>query len=198
MSLDIGNLAGAITQGASALSDPKSLKSFLKTINKFGVQVNNNFEVHFSALDTVVFYVQSVSTPGINYATTEIYYNGQIVNVPVNFDYEREITLTVINDGQGYIYATLMNFFIQEGMSINVNSGYTMVIKALNGDSKYKGGIITLTGVRITNVSGLEFSHSGADVQTFTVSLQCAYFTFTPGALGTVANVVGAVNSLIS
>lgn len=198
MSLEIGNLIGAITHGESAASSPKGLKSFLKTINKFGIQVGNNFEVHFSALDSVIFYVQSITAPGMQFKTTEVNYNGQVVEIPIMYDFEHEVTLTIINDGQGYIYSTLVNFFIKEGASDLADSGYTMVIKALNGDSKYSGGVITLNGVRVSSISGLEFGHSNNDIQTFTLSLKCAHFTFSPGALGKTSNVIGVINSLIN
>jgi hypothetical protein len=51
------------------------------------------------------------------------------------------------------------------------NSGYTVTIKALTGDKKhYKGAFITLAGVRLESVSGLDWAHDDNQLQTFTVS----------------------------
>lgn len=198
MALEIGGLVGAVTQATTAAANEKSLKNFLQTANKLGFQVNNNFEVNFSGISEVAFYVQSISIPAINLTTTDLYYAGQRVEIPVNYDWDHDFSITVINDAQGYLYSAIVNFFATQASSQMANSGYTMTVKALTGDDKYKGTLYTLYGVRIQSVSSLDYSYSGGEVSTFTVSCKCTYFTVTPGALGTVANILGAVNSLIN
>lgn len=77
-------------------------------------------------------------------------------------------------------------------------SGYTMSIKALTGDKKYKGMLLTLEHVRIESASGLSFGYADNDISTFELNCRLIGWTATPGALGTVANLAGAVNSLVS
>jgi len=78
------------------------------------------------------------------------------------------------------------------------NSGYTMTIKALTGDEKhYAGSLITLNGVRIENLGGLDFGYDQNDIQTFTISGKLIDFTYTPGAASTAAGILGAANSLL-
>jgi len=60
MALEIGNILGAAANLTTALSKEKGFKSFLKTVNSFGIQVKNNFEVNFSGLEDVTFFVQSI------------------------------------------------------------------------------------------------------------------------------------------
>jgi len=73
-----------------------------------------------------------------------------------------------------------------------------MTIKCLSGDEKhYKGALVTLRGVRLDTVSGLSFNYDGANISTFTVNYKYIDFSYTPGALGKVAGVAGAINSLI-
>jgi len=143
-------------------------------------------------------YVSSVSIPGMELKTTEISYDGKKVEIPVNYDWQHDFTMTVINDAQGYIYPAVTNFFMSEATSDMVSSGYTMTVKALTGDKNYKGTLYTLYGVRIVNVGNLQYGFDMNEKSTFDLTLKCAYFTSTPGALGTAANVIGAVNSLIS
>lgn len=61
MAFDIGNLLGAASNLNSAFGKEKSLKSFLKTVDDFGIQVNNNFEVTLYGLNDITFFVQDVS-----------------------------------------------------------------------------------------------------------------------------------------
>ena len=79
-----------------------------------------------------------------------------------------------------------------------MNNGVTMTIKCLTGDSKYKGAVVTLNMVRFEKLDGLNFDYSGGDVSKFNISFEYLDFTFTPGALGKAAGVLGAVKSLVT
>jgi hypothetical protein len=57
--------------------------------------------------------------------------------------------------------------------------------------------LVTLRSVRLESVSGLQFSYNGTDISTFTVNFKYIDFSYTPGALGKVAGIAGAINSLI-
>ena len=65
MALELGNLLGAAASLTTAFGEEKSLKSFLKTMDNFGIQVTNNFEVNLFGLNDITFFVQSVSFGGI-------------------------------------------------------------------------------------------------------------------------------------
>ena len=56
------------------------------------------------------------------------------------------------------------------GSSTLVNTGYTMTIKCLTGDDKYKGSLITLNNVIFEKVEGLQFGYSNNDISKFNVS----------------------------
>ena len=56
------------------------------------------------------------------------------------------------------------------GSSTLVNTGYTMTIKCLSGDDKYKGSLITLNNVIFEKVNGLQFGYSNNDISKFNVS----------------------------
>jgi hypothetical protein len=57
MAIELGNLLGAAANLTTALSKEKSLKTFLKNVDKFGIQVTNNFEVNFSGISDATFFV---------------------------------------------------------------------------------------------------------------------------------------------
>ena len=153
MALALGNLLGAVANATTAVAHEKTLKSFLTNINDFGVQVKNNFEVNFSGLSDLTFFITNISVPGIKQNTTPLSYDGRVVDIPINFDFDHEFSMTVRNDAQGYIYSALHNFMMENTGRILANSGYTITIKALTGDTKhYKGALVTLAGVRLTSV----------------------------------------------
>lgn len=127
-----------------------------------------------------------------------MYYNGRKVEIPINYDYSHEFSMTVLNDAQGYIYSAVTNFLMSDAANYLAKSGYTMSIKALTGDKKYKGMLLTLEHVRIESASGLSFGYADNDISTFELNCRLIGWTATPGALGTVANLAGAVNSLVS
>lgn len=198
MALQLGNLLGAAANLTTALSKDKSLKAFLKNVDSFGIQVTNNFEVNFSGISDATFFVQSIDFGGIKQNFTTLYYDGREVDIPVNHEYQHEGNMTVLNDANGYIYAAVTSFIASQSSSKLANSGYTMTIKCLTGDEKhYKGALVTLRGVRLETVSGLQFNYNGGDISTFTVNYKYIDFSYTPGALGKAAGIVGAINSLI-
>ncbi len=198
MAIELGNLLGAAANLTTALSKEKSLKTFLKNVDKFGIQVNNNFEVNFSGISDATLFVQSIDFGGIKQNFTTLYYDGREVDIPINHEYQHEGNMTILNDANGYIYAAITSFIASQSTNKLANSGYTMTVKCLTGDEKhYKGALITLRGVRLETVSGLQFTYNGGDISTFTVNYKYIDFSYTPGALGKAAGIVGAINSLI-
>ena len=113
MALALGNLLGAAANLPTAFSKEKSVKSFLERINDFGIQVANNFEVNFSGLEDITFFVQDVSFDGIEMQFETIYYNGRSIQIPCGVhDYGHSGSMSIINDGNGYIYAAITNFMM--------------------------------------------------------------------------------------
>lgn len=197
MGLQVGNLLGAATSLTTALGKTKTPKGFMEMIDSFGIQVANNFEVNFSGLTDITFFVTTISIPQLQQNFAELSYNGRKVEIPINYDYSHEFSMTVFNDAQGYIYPIVQNFIMSEASNVMANTGYTMTIKALTGDKNYKGTLFTLNNVRIESVSGLSFGYSSNDVQTFEVNCKLIDYTSTPGALGTLANIAAVANSIV-
>ena len=194
--LALGNLLGAVSQATTAFSKERSLKGFLETVDRFGIQTKNNFEVNFSGLQDATFFIQSIDLPStkLNFATLN--YDGHVVDVPTVVDWDHTFSMMVLNDAQGYIYSALTNFAMGQARGLAA-SGYTMTIKALTGDKDYAGALVTMRGVRIESVGGLSWDYSANDKQTFTVGGRLVDFTYTPGALKKAAGILGAVNSVL-
>ena len=197
MGLELGNLLGAAANLTTAFSKEKNLKTFLQRIDDFGIQVANNFEVNLFGLEDVTFFVQSVNFGGLSQHFEEIHYNGRSIPIPTYIDYEHDGTMTVLNDANGYIYAAISNY-INSDSSRMVDNGIVMTIKCLTGDKHYKGAVVTLKSVRLEKIEGLQFGYEDNGILKFNVNFRYLDFSFTPGALGKVAGVTGAVNSLIS
>lgn len=197
MALQLGGILGAVSNLTTAISEPKSLKSFLETVNDYGLQVSNNFEVNFSGIQTISFFVESITLPGLRQNMTELYYDGRKVDIPINIDYDHEWSATILNDAQGYIYTAISQFIMSDSKNTLANSGYTMTIKALTGDKNYRGSVITCRGVRIEGIDGLSYGQSSNEIQKFGIRGRMLDFSHAPGLLGTTSNVIGAINSLI-
>lgn len=197
MALDLGNLLGAVTDVTTAFSKETGVKAFLNTFRKYGAQVKSNFEVNFSGLQGLTFFITGISIPGVVQNMTTLHYDGRLVDIPVNFDYEHDFTMTVRNDAQGYIYSALHNFIMGSTGKVLADSGYTITIKALTGDEDhYKGALVTLSGVRLKSVGGLDWGYDDNTIQTFQVGGLVQSVSYTPGALAKAAGVLGTASSL--
>lgn len=196
MGLALGNLLGAVNSAMTGFASNSSLKNFMSTMDKLGIQITSRYEAIFSAIPQATFFITQINTPSIKQNTTNLYFDGKLVEIPVNFEYEHDFSMTVINDASGYIYSALTNFVMGETGANLMNSGYTMSIRAI-GDNNHRGSTIMINGVRIKSIGGLEYSNSGGDVQTFSVSCSAVDFTVTPGAAQKVAGVTGAIGKLL-
>lgn len=197
MALDIGNLLGAAANLTTATAKGKSLKSFIQTVNDFGIQVTNNFEVNLFGLEDITFFVQEVTFGGMSRKFSELHYKGRSIPIPTYIDYDHSGSLKVLNDANGYIYSAISNFLL-DNQVVMLKNGITMTIKCLTGDPNYKGSIITLNNVQFEKVDGLALSYAGGDASTFSLSFQYLDYIFTPGGLGKASGVIGAIDKLIS
>ncbi len=196
MGLSLGGLAGAANALATGFSSSSSLKKFISTMDSLGVQITSRYEAIFSAIPQATFFITQLNTPSMKQNITTMYYDGKVVEIPQNVEYEHDFSMTIINDSSGYIYSALTNLVMGETGKFLMDSGYTMSIRAI-GDDNHKGSTIMLNGVRIKSVGGLSYQNSGGDVQTFNLNCSAVDFTVTPGAAQAVAGVTNAIGSLI-
>ena len=122
------------------------------------------FEVNFSGLEAVTFRIQDITLPTVKSNTTEIVYDGRSIPVTVNYDFEHDFSMTILNDAQGYIYPAISEFIMSNATTQLAAGGYTMTLKALTGDENYAGALITCTGVKLIGIDGLGFGHSQNEV----------------------------------
>lgn len=197
MGLDFGGILGAATHLTTAASKEKSLKAFLNNVNKFGIQTQDNFEVNFSGIPSSTFFIQNITIPALKQNIATGYYDAKVWNIPINFDFEREFSMKVLNDANGYIYSVLSNFIMENASHTFAKTGYTLTVRALTGDKKYKGTLFTLDGVMLTEVNGLTFDYATRELSTFNVNCKLTGLVATPGGLSKAANFFGAIASLI-
>ena len=153
------------------------------------------------------FYCQSVNIPGLKSNNAELFYKCRTIQVPINCEQDHEFQWTVLNDGSGKIY-TLMRDIMLTDYDFNtgrmLNNGYVVTVKA-RGDQQNVGGMnAIMRGVRITAVSGLDYSHTDTSIQTFTVN---GYVDFTDfetskvkkkdGLLGKVDKISGKMSAVL-
>lgn len=201
MAISIGNALGAITQVQTGLADSqgeKTLLDFINKINKYGVSLKARYEVNFSGIEDITFFVTDITVPDVRQNFGNVFFEGKSVEIPINIEYGHDMTLTLLNDGKGMIYSTIMNWMMNQdsGESI-VNSGYTMTIRQLGDGGDHKGMTIVLNGVRMKSISGLNFVSNDASISTFSLTLSVISFTATLGSLQKISGFAGALKSLL-
>lgn len=124
-----------------------------------------------------------------------MYYKGREVQVPILCEQEHEFQWTVLNDATGKIYTRIRELMAID-YNINrrmLNNGFTVKVKVRGDQQNYAGMNILMEGVRITNVSGIDFSHTDSTAQTFTVD---GYVNFVDFARGTIKKKDGLLGKI--
>jgi hypothetical protein len=206
MSISVQNLLGkasSIYERASSFFDYEkegsaSVIQFLNMVSKYGTMINANYEVSFSGIKDVTFFVQSINVPEIKRNFTSLYYEGQLVEVPQTIEYAHDFNMTVINDGKGYLYSTISNWLLTvEGDSI-IDSGYTMTVRMLGDGVNTEGLTFQLTGVRFKNISGINLSSSDANFSTFQVACSAINYSVVAGQLSKISMALGGIKDAVS
>lgn len=200
MAISLGNALGAITQVQTGLANnagEKSLLDFINKINQYGVSIRARYEVNFSGIEDITFFVTDITVPDLRQNFGNVYFEGKSVEIPINIEYGHDMTLTMLNDGKGMIYTTIVNWLLnQDAGDSLVDSGYTMTIRSLGDGQNHMGMTIVLNGVRMKSVSGLTFASTDASVSTFALNLSVISFSATMGALQKISGFAGAVKQL--
>lgn len=201
MALSLGNALGGLTRiqtGTAKSSGEKTLIDFIDKINKYGISLKAKYEVNFSGIEDITFFVTDITVPEIRQNFGQIFFEGKSVEIPVNIEYGHDFTMTLINDGDGVIYTTIKNWIMnQDSGESMINSGYTLSIRSLGDGANHKGMTIVLDGVRFKTISGLNFISTDATVSTFTLTMSAISFTATMGSLQKVSGFAGALKQLI-
>lgn len=157
------NLAGGSNGGSG-----KSLKDFLGSISKYGVQIKSNYEVQYTGFGGISFFVQSINVPGIKANTGSLHWRGRQVEIPINAEQDHNVSMTIINDGTGFIYTQMRRILeIDANNVVLSNPGAKITLKALGDGVNTGGQKIILHGPILKNVSGLDFSSTDTGISTF-------------------------------
>ena len=197
--MPIDNLIGAFTKVKTAFQDSEgesSLKKFYQKVSEYGTIVRARYEVNFSGIDNLTFFITDIDVPAIRMNVTQVYYEGQMVEVPQIYEFDHDFSMTVLCDGKGVLYTTMVNWLMTVGGDSLLNSGYTMTLRALGDGVNTDGMTITFNGVRFKNVSGLSFSSSDSSLMTFNVQCSAINFTATMGSLQKASGIFGALGTL--
>ena len=200
MAISISNALGAFTQAQTGLANSQgeaTLLDFINKINQYGVTLKAKYEVNFSGIEGLTFFVSDISVPDVRQNFGNVWFEGKTVEIPINIEYGHDMTMTLLNDGKGIIYSTILNWIMnQDAGDSPVDSGYTMTIRQLGDNEEHKGMTITLKGVRMKNITGLNFASNDASISTFTLTLSAISFTATMGSLQTISGFAGALKTL--
>lgn len=192
-----------------------SLMEFIEKLNQYGYNTRSRFECSFSLIPCLTFFITGISTPGIRREFTQIYLDGRVVDVPTIIEYDREgLTMTVLNDEKGAIYtgfvqALRSNDALNGLISIQIKTfgdntqnsdgggilgKVTSTLSKLTSGGGNDGMILNMSGVRIMDISGLDFSSTDSDLQTFTVRFKIVSWSVSPAnIMDTLMTNVGAI-----
>ncbi len=199
MAISLGSLAGAYTQARSAFDDSKgeaSVKEFIGKLGQYGVGNSAMFEVNFSGIPDVTFFIRSISVPNVKQNVGNLYWEARQVEIPINFEKSHDFTLQVLNDGKGYIYQTLHNWIVNNNLGESaMESGYTLVLRALGDGQNTDGMTVTFTGCRFKDVGALNYDYSAPNVSTFNVQMYAVDFDVTMGKVQKLGGILGAIDT---
>ena len=206
MSISVSNLLGktaSIYERASSFFNYESEGSasvlqFLNMISKYGTLMNANYEVSFSGIRDITFFVTSINIPSIKRHFTSVLYEGQMVEIPQMIEYEHDFNMTILNDGKGYLYSTISNWLLTvEGDSL-IDSGYTMTVRLLGDGENTEGLTFQLEGVRFKNIGTLTQSSSDSGVSTFTLACSAIRYSVVAGSLSKISMALGGLKDIVS
>lgn len=146
-----------------------SLQDFLNKIGDAGTIVPSKFEVSFSGMENLTFFVTDINLPTIRRNMTQVYFCGQAIEIPQPIEYEHDFSMTVLNDGNGVIYSSFIDWLIQIGGSAVINSDHTMTVRVLGDGINDYGMLLVYEGVRFKNIGGVRMSSTNSELMTFEV-----------------------------
>lgn len=200
--MSLGAIVNSVANISSRKSDKgkssdSSLYEFMHVISGAGVQIKSNFEVLFYKMGGFQFFCQSVNIPGLKSENYSLFYHGLEVQVPVRAEQQHEFQMVVINDGAGKTYRKLRELMVLDyGVFGFLDNGFKIKIKQRGDGQNYPGMNIIMEGVRITGISGLDFSHTDSTVQTFTVDAYAKFTDFERGSIKTKDGLLGKVDKI--
>lgn len=194
----VGNIVDAVAKVKSAITQKPEgtygLKDFLQNIDSMGVVIKCRYEITFTGIDNITFFVTNINTPAIAQNFTDVYYEGKKVEIPINYEYNHSFNMTLLCDGEGVIYSTIKNLLMSPEGGSMINSGYTMTVRALGDGDNNDGMQIIMNGVRFRNISGLDFSSFDNSLGTFNLDCSVVDYSVFPGK----ASVIGTLGSAAS
>ena len=206
MSVSIQNLLGKTASVYERVSSfinyedegSASVIQFINMISKYGTLMNANYEVSFSGIRDITFFVTSINLPQVKRHFSSVFHEGQTVEIPQVIEYEHDFSMTILNDGKGYLYSTISNWMLTvEGDSL-IDSGYTMTLRLLGDGENTEGLTFQLEGVRFKNISGVQQSSSDSSVSTFTVSCSAIKYSVVAGNLSKISMALGGLKDAVT
>ena len=195
------NITGALH---GSRKSEKTLKDFLYSVTKYGVQLKSAYEVEYTGMGGITFFVQAVNVPGIKMNTGTISYKGRQITLPVNSEQDHNLQMTVLNDGTGFIYNQMRRILEIDSNNGLLESTNKMTFRALGDGQNTAGATIDLHGVVVTSVSGLDFGSSDSGISTFTVDcyvsraeLKWSQVKSKTGLLGGLDKVTSTVSNIL-
>lgn len=79
------------------------------------------------------FFIQSINLPGSKQNTTEVFYDGVAITIPVNYEPEHDFQMVVINDARGFIYSVLRGYMSMTSLNRWTDPKADMYVKVLTG-----------------------------------------------------------------
>jgi len=198
----VGKAAGIYTKAKSAIDYSKagnlSLSEFISKLRKYGVLTKSKYEVNFSGIDGISFFITDLSVPSIHRNFGNLHYRGQTVEIPITIEYDHDFSMTVINDAKGKLYSTIVNWLMTVDGDSMIDSGYTMSVRILGDGESSEGLTLMFEGVRFKTVGGITLNSGDSGASTFNLGCSAIKFSVVEGKLTQIAGILGAASDAVS
>lgn len=159
----------------------------IRTTNMFEMQVTSGYSDIDSVLQYITMYGEGFQLPSRTVQAAPAPFKGYPLQIPTVMNMEQTHTMNVRADAAGEIRRAFLAWqgktadpAISEGSVFagdrRMNVKGVIRIQLLDNDMVTPAETYKMIGVFITNVGGLQVSHSGANISTFTVGFTSQYW----------------------
>lgn len=160
-----------------------------RTTNMWSVELHSGIDVVDKQFEDLTLYAQGFKLPSRNIKYSNIYFKGVGIPVPINPEFEQDVSFKMWADVGGKAHAALrtwqdivIDMDFQGGSYVGgtrqLNAASTIRLQLLDKDMQTVVETVTLIGATINKVGSIAFQQQGGEICQFDVSFKYAWPEF--------------------
>ena len=160
-----------------------------RTTNMWSVELHSGIDVVDKQFEDLTLYAQGFTLPSRSIKYSQIYFKGVGIPVPINPEFEQDVSFKMWADVGGKAHAALrtwqdivIDMDFQGGSYVGgtrqLNAASTIRLQLLDKDMQTTLETVTLIGVTVAKVGSISFTQNSGDICNFDVSFNYAWPSF--------------------